>query len=89
MALVLDTLGETLTSLLDVTIVYPHHNATFWELLSGRLDRISVHVEERPIPDELRSGDSSDREYRARLRAWIDAIWAEKDRRFEAMRKSQ
>ena len=89
LALVLDTLGETLTSLLDVTIVYPHDDVTFWELLSGRLKCISVHVEERPIPDELRSGDSNDREYRTRLRAWIDDIWAEKDRRFEALRQAQ
>ncbi len=88
LALVLATLGETLTSLLDVTIVYPHDNPTFWDLLSGRLARIAVHVEERPIPDELRAGDTENPEYRARLRAWIDGIWAEKDRRIDALRRA-
>lgn len=79
LGLVLATLGDTLTAMLDVTIVYSHQPVTFWHLLSGRIRRITVTVREREIPDSLRQGDPEDPEFRARLRDWIDTIWADKD----------
>lgn len=79
LGLVLATLGDTLTAVLDVTIIYPHQPATFWQLLSGRLDRIGVDVRVVDIPDTLRNGDLDDPAYREELRAWLDAMWERKD----------
>jgi hypothetical protein len=73
-------------SLLDVTIAYPGGVPNFWDLLAGRLDRVIVHVEERPIPAELLSGDYlGDAIFRARFQSWIDGLWKEKDDRIEEL----
>jgi 1-acyl-sn-glycerol-3-phosphate acyltransferase len=80
MAFVLDAMGGSLRSLLDVTIVYPDGAPDFWEFLAGGLDRVIVHVEERPIPQELLGGDYlGDRVFREQFQAWIEDLWKQKD----------
>jgi 1-acyl-sn-glycerol-3-phosphate acyltransferase len=82
----LATMGEQFEALLDVTIVYPQGTPTFWDLLRGRVGDVIVDVQQRPIPAALLSGDLiRDKDYRARIREWIDALWAEKDGRIEAL----
>lgn len=85
-AFVLDAMGDSLRSLLDVTIVYPDGAPNFWEFLAGRLHRVIVHVEERKIPPELLGGDYlGDGEFRGRIQAWVDEIWKQKDERVAAL----
>jgi 1-acyl-sn-glycerol-3-phosphate acyltransferase len=80
----LATMGEQFEALLDVTIIYPHGTPTFWHLLSGRVGDVIVDVQQRPIPQAVLNGDPiRDKAYRGRIRAWIDALWAEKDGRIE------
>jgi hypothetical protein len=63
-----------------VTIVYPHGAPRFWDLLSGRLDAVTVRVQQRPIPaDVLGSDPVGDKAYRQRIGAWVEQQWAEKD----------
>ncbi len=52
-ATALSTLGSQFHRLLDVTIVYPDGAPEFWTLLSGRLRRVIVRVEQREIPPDL------------------------------------
>jgi 1-acyl-sn-glycerol-3-phosphate acyltransferase len=86
LALALDAMGERFHALLDVTIVYPEGAPTFNELLAGRLRRVVVRVRELPIPADLLGRDyANDPEYRARVRAWIDGIWQEKDAALEGL----
>jgi 1-acyl-sn-glycerol-3-phosphate acyltransferase len=82
MAFVLDAMGGSLRSLLDVTIVYPDGAPNFWEFLAGGLRRAIVHVEERAIPQDLLGGDYlGDCAFRERFQAWIEGLWSEKDQR--------
>lgn len=79
-AAVLESLGERLHILLDVTIVYADDRASFMDLFLGRIRRITVRVRQLPIPEELRGGDyRRDPEFRAALQAWIARLWTEKD----------
>jgi len=79
-ATALTTLGSQFHRLLDVTIVYPDGAPTFWTLLSGRLDRVTVRVQQREIPPELVNGDyASDPGFRGRIQEWINGLWEEKD----------
>lgn len=83
---VLEAMGASLRSLLDVTIVYPGGRPGMLELMAGRVRDVIVHVRELPIPPELRSGDfSNDTQARARLQDWINGLWREKDRRIERL----
>jgi 1-acyl-sn-glycerol-3-phosphate acyltransferase len=85
-ATALATLGEHCHRLLDVTIVYPHGAPKFWHLLSGRVDDVIVHVEQREIPADLLGGDyAGDAQFRARMQEWVNALWAEKDALIEQL----
>jgi 1-acyl-sn-glycerol-3-phosphate acyltransferase len=80
LAFVVDAMGHTLKSLVDVTIVYPDGSPNMIDLLSGRLRRVIVHIEERTIPAELLSGDyENDAEFRQRFQAWVNGLWQQKD----------
>jgi 1-acyl-sn-glycerol-3-phosphate acyltransferase len=86
MAFVLDAMGDSLRSLLDVTIVYPDGAPNFWEFLAGGLDRVIVHVEERTIPQDLLGGDYlGDSAFREQFKAWVDGLWKQKDERMAAL----
>lgn len=86
-AAVLDAMGDSLRSVLDVSIVYPTPTPpTMLDLLAGRIGKVEVHIVERPIPD-LGPGDyESDAAYRERCQQWINTLWAEKDALIAARR---
>ena len=84
LATALGAMGERFDALLDVTIVYPKGVPTFWDLLSGKLKDVVVRVREREIPKDLLGGDyEGDPAFRARMQAFVQAMWVEKDARIE------
>lgn len=88
MALAIASMGESFTSLLDVTIAYPDGVPGLWDLFSGKLNRIRVRVEQRGIPTEFHGGDyTNDPLFRERFQEWIQSIWREKDECLEAMQE--
>ncbi|GAB6062999.1 acyltransferase [Deferrisoma palaeochoriense] len=84
-ALVLAALGDRLSRILDVTIVYPEGPPRFWAFLCGRIREIRVHVESLPVTPDLLGDYFHDPRFRERFQAWLNGIWEEKDRRIEAM----
>lgn len=81
-AQVLDVLGERLSTLLDVTIVYPDGRPGMRELLSGQVRRVLVEIRGVPIPAEFRrGGNDEDPAFRERFQTWLNQIWREKDQR--------
>jgi len=83
-AFVLDSMGEILQSVIDVTIVYPDGRPTLVDLLAGRVRKISVVVRELPIPTELMHGDyENNPSFRAQFQQWVNSIWKDKDTIFE------
>lgn len=85
-AFVLSAMGASLHALLDVTLVYPGGQPTFWDLCNGRMDEVVVDVRVHPLPDWARSGDvEADLGFRRRVQVWINALWREKDDRIEGI----
>ncbi len=81
LGIALAAMGEQFEALLDVTIVYAQGRPTFWDLLSGQIEDVTVRVVRRAIPADVLGGDPvKDKAYRQRIGAWVDAQWAEKDR---------
>jgi 1-acyl-sn-glycerol-3-phosphate acyltransferase len=81
LGIALATMGEQFEALLDVTIVYPHGTPRFWDLLCGRIDAVTVRVQQRAIPPEVLGSDPiGDKAYRQRISAWVEQQWSEKDR---------
>lgn len=87
MAFAVSAMGERLSSLLDVTIVYPEGACGFWGFLAGRMKRVVVEVRRLDIPREFFHGNyGEDPEFRRRVQEWVADIWQQKDARIEAMR---
>ncbi|WP_298010556.1 acyltransferase [uncultured Aquabacterium sp.] len=89
-AMALETLGDKLETLVDVTIVYPDGVPTFTDLLSGRVRNVIVTVRQVHIPENLHvAEDGTDPQYRQRLQSWINGLWDAKDAELSALRKGR
>lgn len=85
-AQVLNSMGELLDGIVDVTIVYPQGRPSIVELFSGQVREIRVDLRLRPVPANLVGGDyENDRDYRLRFQHWLNGVWAEKDATFDAL----
>lgn len=86
-ALSLSSMGETFSSILDITIVYPKKITKFWELVCGELRHVVIDIRHRPVEDWLVRGDYvNDRDHRRRVHRWLRQIWEDKDRHIDELR---
>jgi 1-acyl-sn-glycerol-3-phosphate acyltransferase len=86
LGIALAAMGEQFEALLDVTIVYPHGTPTFWHLLCGEIDAVTVRVQRREIPAAVLGGDPlGDKAYRQRIGDWVDGQWRDKDLLIDAL----
>ena len=70
--------------LTDITLVYNSDKRGFWDFLCGDLRQASVTINTYKIPEELRGQDySNNDELRAKLKAFLEEIWEEKDQIIE------
>jgi len=82
---VFSTMGEQLSSVLNVTIAYPGGPWKFWDFLCGKVREIRVHVEELPVTRDLIGNYVEDHHYRERFQRWLNELWEAKDRRIDEM----
>lgn len=85
-AFVLSAMGEQMTSILDVTIVYPQGAVSFWDMLCGRLRDVIVRVREIPVTETLQGDYFNDDAYRSWFQEWLNQLWHEKDARIAAIK---
>jgi 1-acyl-sn-glycerol-3-phosphate acyltransferase len=78
-AFVLAAMGEQLTGILDVTIVYPGGAGSFWEFISGRVPEVVVRIETLPVTAELMGDYFSDPDFRSDFQDWVNRLWQRKD----------
>lgn len=81
-AMVLSSMGDYLSNVLDVTIVYPENMQamSFWMLLAGKIPKIVVRVKTLPVPKQVTGADyRQDPEFQHRIHQWVNAIWQDKD----------
>ncbi len=80
-ALVLDAMGDCISTLLDITIVYPDGRPGFWDFMCGKVKRVSIRINLVEIPQELRNRDyNQDDQHRNKIKNWVDELWVSKDR---------
>jgi 1-acyl-sn-glycerol-3-phosphate acyltransferase len=85
-AFTLAAMGGQLSSLLDVTIVYPDGAKTFGQFLCGHVGEVIVEVQQREIPAEFAHGDyEGDAAFRKRVQDYVAMLWTEKDARISAL----
>lgn len=80
------SLSDQLTSLIDVTIVYPDGAPTLWDLLCGKVQSIIVVAREVAIPQDLLGRNiQTDPAYIKDLKTWTAELWAGKDERIDKL----
>jgi 1-acyl-sn-glycerol-3-phosphate acyltransferase len=85
-AFTISALGERLSSLLDVTIVYPDGAVGFWDFTCGRMRKVIVEIRPLQVPQEFFEGDyENDGAFRARFQDWIATLWTRKDQRIDEL----
>lgn len=80
LAFVLAAMGDQLDSIIDVTIIYPHPDISFWDFLCGRVGAIQIYVHTQPITEELVGDYQNDEHFRNFFQYWLNEQWAEKDK---------
>ena len=86
-AFALAAMDGRITSILDVTIVYPPGSFDFWDYLCGRVPEISVRVKKLGVPREFLSGNyQDDPVFRESFQTWVRELWAEKDRLIDRLK---
>lgn len=86
---VLGSMGDMMTGIVNVTIVYPEGAQSFWGFLSGKLTRVKVNIEVIPVTNELRGNYFEDEAFKKKLQEWINSLWLEKDRQIDTMMESE
>ena len=79
-AMALNVLGSQFDKLLDVTLCYPENDKTpFLDMLSGKLTRIVVRVDLRPITADLHGDYLNNKNFKRSFQQWLNTLWEEKD----------
>jgi 1-acyl-sn-glycerol-3-phosphate acyltransferase len=78
-ATALQHMGEHITSLIDVTIIYPKHSHSFLDFCRGNIKKITVIAKEIPLTPELRGDYENNPEYRRDFQRFLNNLWAQKD----------
>jgi 1-acyl-sn-glycerol-3-phosphate acyltransferase len=85
-AIVLSSMGEYLSKIVDVTIVYPENKppVDFWHFLRGDIHVITVRVRILSIPKEfVGKSYEDDNAAREKFQQWVNQLWQDKDRLIE------
>ena len=85
-AFTIQALGDKFSALTNVTIVYPNHVPTFWDMMCGRFNDILVDIKEEAIPPHFSKGNyEEDPQFKKEIQEWVSQIWLEKDKKIHAM----
>jgi 1-acyl-sn-glycerol-3-phosphate acyltransferase len=87
---VLTLMGNEITKILDVTIDYPnHHSPSFWDLMTGNLDKVVVHASLLDIPQEVQGSYIESPEQRRKVQQWVNELWVAKDQKLTQIRSKE
>ncbi|MCB0416753.1 MAG: acyltransferase [Bdellovibrionales bacterium] len=76
---VMEVMGDQFERVLDVTIVYPEGETSFFALFSGRLKRVVVRVRTLEMPEGLVPGAARSEDSYEKLKDWVRGAWEKKD----------
>lgn len=83
-AYVLNSLGEKIHSIVDVSIHYPESRHSLWDYLCGRIHDVTVNVRQLKIPQQfLNMNYFDDPDLKLKFQNWLNELWIEKDHYFE------
>ena len=80
LAMAINVLGEQFEKIVNVTLAYPDNEARpFHDMLTGRLTRIQVWIEEIPVTEVQRGDYMKDKPFKRGFQQWLSGVWEKKD----------
>ncbi len=76
---VMTILGNQINYILNLTIKYPDKHTQYWDLVTGKIHDIYVHIEAIPVTEIQRGDYINDQKFRANYQSWLTALWQNKD----------
>ncbi|CZI21548.1 TPA: acyltransferase [Legionella pneumophila] len=77
---IINSMGQQIKSLIDVTIVYAEKNHSLWDFLCKRVKKIKVIIRQLPIPAQFTSANLiNDFQAQNAFKEWLNEQWAIKD----------
>ena len=77
---VISTMGKQITSILDVTIVYPEKRHSLWDFLCKRVRSAKIIIRQIPIPTQFICEDLLENTHiQNEFKQWLNQRWVEKD----------
>ncbi len=84
-AFALAAMNNQLKQLLDVTIVYHPHRASFWQFCCGEVTKVTVLIKVLPIPAAWLGDYLQDKAFRQAFQQEINQLWQEKDQQIKEL----
>ncbi len=85
---IMQTMGDRLDNILDITIYYPEGVQELWGFLCGKVRTVKVKIDRIPITEDLVGNYSNDTQYKKKLQHWLNQRWAKKDEIIKQYRSS-
>ena len=80
LAMAMNVLGEQFEKIVNVTLAYPENTGRpFHDMLSGRLTRVQVWIEEIPVTAVQRGDYIKDKPFKRGFQQWLTGVWQRKD----------
>lgn len=77
---IISAMGQQISSILDVTIIYPQAQHSLWDFMCGRVKSVKINIRHVPIPTEFTSTKLlSDDQTQMEFKTWLNNQWAQKD----------
>ncbi|HAT8182414.1 TPA: acyltransferase [Legionella pneumophila] len=77
---IINSMGQQIKSLIDVTIVYAEKNHSLWDFLCKRVKKVKIIIRQLPIPAQFTSVNLiNDFQAQNAFKEWLNEQWAVKD----------
>lgn len=84
-AFVLSSMGDCMSGVIDVTIVYPDGAENIWDFMCSAKTRINVTIDVLPVNGIPRGDYFNDEAFRKRFQEWLNSLWLRKDAEIDVM----
>jgi 1-acyl-sn-glycerol-3-phosphate acyltransferase len=79
LAFVITELKDYIAEVIDVTIKYDYPEPSFWNMLCGKIKKVSVYYEVLPLNEEHYGDYYSNSKYRKEFQSWVNERWQQKN----------
>lgn len=88
-AFVMGAMGEYLHKIINITIAYPGAIPSFWDYISGKVNKIIVDIDVVPITSRLRGNYFNDPAFKTQFFNWLNVLWQEKDKKLSRIKSDK